>query len=115
MARRGKIPDPLKRRHLVESPLDASRARAVAEAYLADGRRLEAIDFLRKAEARDELAALRDAAAEEGNVFLLRAAAGALGESPDAATWERTASHARAAGRELDAVEAERQAARLRL
>lgn len=113
MARRV-IPDPLRRRHLVETPLDGARALAVAEAYLEEGRRLEAVDFLRKAEARERLESLREEAAEEGNVFLLRACAAALGEAPDAATWERTARRAAAAGRERDAVEAERQAARLR-
>lgn len=111
---RGRIPDPLKRRHLVESRLDPGRALAIAEAYLEQGRRLEAIDFLRKADARDRLAALRDEAVQEGHVFLLRAAAGALGEAPDAAAWQRTAQAARAAGRAHDATEAERQAERLR-
>ena len=113
MARRA-IPDPLKRRHLVESALDAGRAGAIAEAYLEEGRRLEAIDFLRKADARERLETLRDEAVEEGNVFLLRAAADALGEPPDAAAWERTAQRAAAAGREHDATEAQRQATRLR-
>jgi hypothetical protein len=77
------IPDPLKRRHLVESALDPARALAIAEAYLEEGRRLEA-------------------------------AADALGEPPDAEAWERTARRAADAGREHDATEAERQAARLR-
>jgi hypothetical protein len=113
MARRV-IPDPLRRRHVVESALDAGRSLAIAEAYLEEGRRLEAVDFLRKAEARERLAALRDEAVEEGNVFLLRATTDALGEPPDAGQWERAAARAAATGRALDAAEAERQAARLR-
>lgn len=111
---RSAIPDPLKRRHLVESPLDPARARRIAEAYLAQDRRLEAIDFLRKAGDSERLATLRQEAADEGNVFLLRAACEAAGDAPDAALWEHTARQAARAGRELDALEAERQAARLR-
>jgi len=114
MARRGKIPDPLRRRHLVEQKLDPSRALPIAEAYLEAGRRVEALDFLKQAEAKDRLESLVGEAAEEGDVFLLRAAAAALGEEVDLETWTRTAQRAADAGRALDAAEAERQVARLR-
>ena len=56
---KAKIPDPLTRRHLVEKELPPDQARAIAEAYLADDRCLEAIDFLKLAGASEALAALR--------------------------------------------------------
>jgi hypothetical protein len=56
---RSKLPDPLSRRHLVERELPAAQALELANAYLGEGRRVEAVDFLRKAGAADRLAALR--------------------------------------------------------
>jgi len=109
---RNSIPDPLKRRHLVEGDLDPARALALAEAYLAEHRTAEAIAFLEKAEARDRLAELRDRAVEEGDLFLLRATASALGEPVPAETWLRLAEAAVAAGKALYAQEARRQAQR---
>lgn len=106
------IPDPLKRRHLVEEDLAPAKALALAEAYLAEGRASEAIVFLEKAEANERLAALRDEAAAAGDVFLLRAAAAALGEDVGAETWARAAEAAEAGGRTRYAREARRQAQR---
>jgi hypothetical protein len=106
------IPDPMKRRHLVEEDLDAGRALALAEAYLAEGRVVEAIVFLEKAEARDRLTALREEAVAAGDFFLLRATAGALGEEVSPAVWLRLADAAEAAGKALYAHEARRQAQR---
>jgi len=109
---KGAIPDPLKRRHLVEEDLDPARATALAEAYLAEGRVPEALVFLEKAGARDRLAELRDAAVASGDVFLLRATASALGEEVEADAWGRAAEAAEAAGKALYAREARRQAQR---
>ena len=106
------IPDPLKRRHLVEEALPAARALAVAEAYLDEGRGAEAIAFLEKAEAWERLEALRDEAVESGDLFLVRTAATALGEEPSAELWTRLAERAEAAGKERYAHEARRQAQR---
>jgi hypothetical protein len=108
-----RIPDPLARRHLVERALDPSRARALADAYLAADRALEALAFLVKAADRERLAALRDAAIAEGDAFLLREVAAALGEEIDAATWRAAAEGAAAAGKDHYANEARRQAAAL--
>ena len=108
-----RIPDPLTRRHLVEREIEPARARALAEAYLAEDRALEALAFLRKAGDRERLAALRDAAVAEGDVFLLREAAAALGQEIDAATWRAAAEGAAAAGKEHYATEARRMAAAL--
>ena len=69
---KSKIPDPLERRHLLERELPPAQALRLAEAYLAEGRTLEAVDFLRKAEAKDRLAALRAEAVAAGDSFLLR-------------------------------------------
>lgn len=110
---RGSIPDPLKRRHELERQLDPARALRTAEAYLEAGRLQEAVAFLRKAEARERLEALRGEAVAAGDVFLLREVSAALGESPDAALWRAVAEAAAAAGKERYAEEASRQAERL--
>lgn len=108
------LPDPLRRRHLVEQELDPARALQIAEAYLEDGRSLEAVAFLLKAEARERLIELRDQAVGEGDAFLLREISVALAEEFDAETWEALADAARAAGKDRYSVEADRQVARLK-
>jgi hypothetical protein len=108
-----KLPDPLRRRHLVEQEMDPARALQIAEAYLEEGRALDAVAFLAKAEARERLAALREQAVSEGDPFLLREISVALGEELDAVTWRRAAEAALAAGKDRYAAEAGRQAARL--
>lgn len=105
-----KLPDPLARRHLLEGKIDAAKARAIGEAYLAAERELEAIDFLARAEAGDVLEGLEEAALERGDVFLYRAATSAEGRAVDAATWTRLAEAAERAGRERDAETAKRLA-----
>jgi hypothetical protein len=109
---KSKIPDPLARRHLLEREMQPAQALRLADAYLEQGRVLEAIDFLRKADARDRLAALRDQAIAAGDVFLLRAAASALAEPPDPSTWLALAEAAAAAGKQRYAADARRQATR---
>ncbi len=79
---RSKIPGPLERRHLVERNLGEPRALQIAEAYLAEGRSIEAVDFLRIGDATDRLRELRRQAVESGDAFLLRAVATATGEEP---------------------------------
>jgi hypothetical protein len=108
-----KYPDPLRRRHLVEQELDPARALQIAEAYLEEDRALEAVAFLVKANARERLVALRERAVGEGEAFLLREISTALDQEADAATWRALAEAARAAGKDLYAAEASRQAARL--
>lgn len=110
MARSPSIPDPLRRRHLLEEDLAPERALAVAEAYLAEDRVYESVAFLAKAGAEERLAALRERAVAEGDPFLLREACRALGEDPGAERWRAVAEAARAAGREIEAHDAERQA-----
>ncbi|MCP4903634.1 MAG: hypothetical protein GY910_01510 [bacterium] len=105
-----KLPDPLARRHLMEGGLDPQKARAYGEAYLAAGREIEAVDFLAMADAKEALIALRTAAIERGDVFLMRSACGALGEEPTSATWSQLAEAAVAAGRERDVETARRLA-----
>ncbi len=106
------IPDPLERRHLVERALAPTRALAIAEAYLEQGRELEAVDFLRKGEGAERLAELRSRALERGDPFLLRAVAVATGSPPEREEWRRLADAAAAAGKERYALEARRQAER---
>ena len=79
---KSKIPDALERRHLIEKGLTEAQALRIAEAYLAEGRLVDAIDFLAKAGDRDRLGELRAEAVTSGDAFLLRAAARALDESP---------------------------------
>jgi hypothetical protein len=107
-----KIPDPLHRRELLARELAAPRALAVAEAYLEEGRVVDAIDFLRKAQAGERLAELRRQAIESGDAFLLRAAASAQKEPPEMEEWQALEAAAEAAGKELYAAGARRQAAR---
>jgi len=108
-----KLPDPLRRRHLVEQGIDPARALQIAELYLDEGRAVEAVAFLLKAEARERLSTLREQAVSEGDPFLLREVGAALEEEFDAATWQALAEAARAAGKDRYAAEASRQAARL--
>ena len=104
-----KIPDPLSRRHLLEKDLSGAQAVAIAEAYIAAGRSVEAIDFLAKAEAEEQLNALRVEAVEAGDFFLLRAATRALGEAATPEEWEALARAAEAAGKDVYAADARRQ------
>ena len=66
-----KLPDPLARRHLLERDLPESQALATAEAYLAAGRTVEAVDFLAKAGATEKLREIRAEAVAAGDPFLL--------------------------------------------
>lgn len=108
---RAKTPDPLKRRHLLEEALPPARAVAIAEAYLAEGRRFDALAFLAKADDRDRMRKLLGEAVTDGDLFLAREVAALLGEPPDARTWNELAAAAEAAGRERSAAEARRLAA----
>ncbi len=111
--RKPRLPDPLARRHLLERALEPARARAIAEAYLAEQRDMEAIAFLKKASATNELERLCRSAIERGDAFLLRAVCEALGREPDLASWESLAAAAASQGRERYAAEARRQVERL--
>jgi len=106
---KSKIPDPLTRRHLVEKELPPDQARAIAQAYLAEERWIEAIDFLKIAGAGEGLAELRSRAIAEGDAFLLRAVANADGRPPTRDDWQKLAAAATANGRERYALEARRQ------
>jgi hypothetical protein len=112
MAKHG-IPDPLKRRHVLETDLDATKALAIAEAYLAEGRNPEAVAFLAKADARDRLEALHGEAVAAGDVFLVREISAALGREVAASTWAAVAEGAAAAGKDQYAQEARRLAGAL--
>ncbi len=107
------LPDPLKRRHVLAGELDATRGRAIAEAYLDEGRTLEAVAFFEKIGAQDALNVLCERAVEEGDVFLLREASAAMKREIDAAMWARVADAAAAGGKDQYAEEARRQGARL--
>ncbi|MGH0031392.1 MAG: hypothetical protein ACQGVC_16465 [Myxococcota bacterium] len=109
---KSRIPNPLERRHLVEKELPAEQALAIAEAYLAEERVDEAVEFLGKAEDTERLAALREQAVREGNAFLLRSVAQALGEPPERDEWRRLAEAADSLGKERYAEEARRQSER---
>ena len=109
---RSKLPDPLNRRHLVERELPAAQALDLATAYLGEGRRIEAVDFLRKAGAADRLAALRAEAIAEGDAFLLRRVAEGMGTPPSRDEWQALARAAESAGKGRYAAEARRQSER---
>jgi hypothetical protein len=109
---KSKTPDPLERRHLVERELPPAHSLRLAEAYLAEGRALEAVDFLRKAGEKDRLSALRAEAIAAGDSFLFRMVSTALDEAPDRESWRRLAEAAEAAGKQRYAADARQQAAR---
>ena len=109
---RSKLPDPLSRRHLVERELPAPQAQQLAEAYLAEGRRVEAVDFLRKAGANERLAALRAEAIDDGDAFLLRRIAESMAVAPTRDEWRALAQAAERAGKGGYAAEARRQSER---
>ena len=68
------------------------------------------MDFLALAGAEERLAELRRRAVEEGDAFLLRQAARALGDAPSAAEWNQLCAAAEASGKERYAADARRQA-----
>ena len=109
---RSAIPGALERRHLVEKELTPAHAQRIADAYVSDGRSLEAVDFLRKVDSADGLQALRARAVEEGDVFLLRGVAQAMGERPSREEWQALAESASTLGKLRYAEEALRQAER---
>ncbi len=112
MARGKKLPDPLARRHLLEGEMPVGQALATAQAYLAADRGVEAVDFLARAGAEEELAVLRAEAVAAGDLFLFRAIVRAVGEPPSHAEWVAVAAAAEEAGMERYAREARRQVER---
>lgn len=107
---RSRVPDALTRRHWIQKEMAPPEALAIADAYLEEGRRIDALVFLRKADASDRLRELAATAIEEGDAFLLRAVAQQLGEEPDPEEWERLAGAAERAGLEEYGHTARRQA-----
>lgn len=107
-----KIPDPLTRRHLVERPLAEDKARRLAEAYLAEERWIEAVDFLAKGADQEGLGALRKRAVESGDLFLLRAVVRATRGTVARDEWLALADAAERAGKQRYAADARRQAER---
>jgi hypothetical protein len=103
------VPGVLERRHLIESETGEAQALKIAEAYLAEDRLEEALVFFEKAGAAEPLAELRANAVAAGDVFMLRSAARAMGESPSRDEWVSVEAAAAAAGRELYVADAQRQ------
>jgi len=94
------IPDPLKRRHLIEQDLDESQCMAIADAYESDGRAVEALQFLVKAGATARLHSVADAAVASGDAFLLKQVADILGEDQGSVRWRKLADAAQEKGLE---------------
>jgi len=109
---KSKLPRPIERRHLIERDLSAAQALRYAEAYLAEGLDLDAIAFLVKAEATEQLDALRGRSIEAGDGFLLRAVASETGVPPKPEEWKALAEGAKRAGKDRYVAEALRQAER---
>lgn len=106
---RDRTPDPLTRRHLMERTLDPAQALRIAETYLAEDRRCEAVAFLGRAEESDRLETLRGEALAEGDVFLLKSVCQALGRDPLAEEWSAVGEAAEACGKLRYAALARRQ------
>lgn len=107
---KSQLPNALDRRHLVVREIAPAQALRVAEVYLAEGRTLEALDFLRKAGATERLAELRREAIATGDAFLLRSVASVSGAPTTRDEWAALADAAAAAGKQLYAEQARRQA-----
>ncbi len=103
---KSKIPDAIERRHLIDRDLKPAQALRQAEAYLEVGRDQDAIAFLLKAEATDQLEAMRARAIGSGDVFLFRSVSNALGVTSERDEWRAISEAARAAGRDRYADEA---------
>ncbi len=109
---KSKIPGPIERRHLIERDLSAAQALRYAEAYLEEGFDQDAIEFLVKAEAGEQLEAMRRRSIEAGDTFLLRMVSTAMEVAPEREEWKELAEAAAAAGKERYAAEALRLATR---
>lgn len=109
---KSKLPGPIERRLLVERDLSTAQALRYAEAYLEVGRDQDAVEFLVKAEAEEQLEAMRLRSIEAGDAFLLRTLSAATGVAPDREQWRKLAEAAAAAGKERYADEALRRAER---
>lgn len=108
-----RIPDPLKRRHLVEKEEDPAKCLALAEAYLETGRVIEALLFLQRADAQDRLDEVFEQGISEGDVFLVRETARIRGTEVDGRVWRRVAEAATRLGKARYAEDATRFADRL--
>jgi hypothetical protein len=109
---KSKLPSALERRHLIERELSAERAIALADAYLEEDRVEEAIVFLGKADAHERLEELLKQAVASGDVFAVQAISRAGGADLSQVQWQEVAANARAAGKEVYAETADRQAHR---
>ncbi len=109
---KSRIPNALDRRHLVERKVAPAQALRIADEYLAEGRKPEALDFLRLAGAADKLAELRREAIAVGDAFLFRSIAASDGVAPTREEWSALADAAARSGRGLYAEQARRQAQR---
>ena len=106
-----KIPNPMERRHLLEKRMDAKQALALAESYLALGRSVDALAFLDKAEAKEQLGEMAEEAVAAGDAFLLKAVLDAQGlEHAPRDDWNRLADAAEEAGKGLYATLSRRMA-----
>ncbi|MDE0886012.1 MAG: hypothetical protein OSB70_10810 [Myxococcota bacterium] len=92
------IPDPIKRRHLIEQDLGEAQCLALADAYEAEGRTFESLQFLEKAGAKERLTELVERAVESGDAFLLKQLSDLLGEDPGTQRWSSLAEAAERQG-----------------
>ena len=101
---RGGIPDALGRRHvLYEQDVPAQQKVAAAEAYLAEGRLEEALEFYGHADDRAALEKMKAAALESGNAYLLGRVFDFENDLVGPADWEALAARAESLGRGGDA------------
>jgi len=104
------IPDPLNRRFLLEKNLSKEKFLEIAEAYVAEGREIDALDFFARAEVPERLLELREEAIQRGDGFLLRSICGLSKEEPTREEWTRLVEVAEAKGMLRYAETARRQA-----
>jgi len=107
---KSRIPHPPPRKPHNEREIENEKSLALADIYLEQGRLVEAVDFLVKAEANDRIEALKSDAVADGDAFLLKAIADATRNDPGADAWRALAEAAETHGKALYAEMARRHA-----
>jgi len=103
------LPRPLERREILYGQATPrERLLELAEAYFAEGRLFDAVDFFAQARGREGLARIKGRALAEGDAFLLRRVQEAMPELVGAADWQLLEASARSAGKLLYAERASR-------
>jgi hypothetical protein len=105
----GDLPDPLRKREILySSDTPAEELTALGRAFLDKGLPMDALDCFAEARSRPDLEDLLERAIQDGDYFVLRRCALALGRKPSGEERKRLAVRARELGKEAFATAAEK-------